>query len=102
MGCQTGLNDLSWILYSLCDLHLASNLAQIFFLRTILFIKFWIFVGLDSADLVSKLRASHAEDENGTKSGIDVLTGGVGDMSKLGIYEAFKVLPFFFCFLSNH
>lgn len=47
--------------------------------------------GLDSADLVSKLRAGHAADEDTTRNGIDVLTGGVGDMSKLGIFEAFKV-----------
>lgn len=47
--------------------------------------------GLDSAELVSKLRAGHAADEDTTRSGIDVLTGGVGDMSKLGIFEAFKV-----------
>lgn len=51
-------------------------------------------LGLDSADLVSKLRAAHAADEDGTRSGIDVLTGGVGDMTKLGIYEAFKVSLF--------
>ncbi len=49
------------------------------------------FAGLDSADLVSKLRAGHAANEDTTRSGIDVLTGGVGDMSKLGIFEAFKV-----------
>eukprot|EP00246_Nothoceros_aenigmaticus_P017770 TRINITY_DN8909_c0_g1_i1.p1 TRINITY_DN8909_c0_g1~~TRINITY_DN8909_c0_g1_i1.p1 ORF type:complete len:530 (-),score=140.30 TRINITY_DN8909_c0_g1_i1:172-1761(-) len=45
--------------------------------------------GLDSADLVSKLRAAHATD--GTNAGIDVITGEVGDMDKLGIYESFKV-----------
>ena len=45
---------------------------------------------MDSADLVSRLRADHAADEQGSRSGIDVLTGGVGDMSSLGIFEAFK------------
>ncbi|XP_024377703.1 T-complex protein 1 subunit beta [Physcomitrium patens] len=45
--------------------------------------------GLDSADLVSQLRAAHSED--GCRSGIDVISGEVGDMEKLGIYEAFKV-----------
>ena len=50
------------------------------------------FAGLDSADLVSKLRAAHAADEDTTRSGVDVLTGGVGDMAQLGIFEAFKVI----------
>ncbi|EFJ28920.1 hypothetical protein SELMODRAFT_171093 [Selaginella moellendorffii] len=45
--------------------------------------------GLDSADLVSRLRAEHSKED--CMSGIDVLTGGVGDMEQLGIYEAFKV-----------
>jgi T-complex protein 1 subunit beta len=45
--------------------------------------------GLDSADLVSQLRAAHSED--GSRAGIDVITGEVGDMEKLGIYESFKV-----------
>lgn len=45
--------------------------------------------GLDSADLVAQLRADHQEDD--TKNGIDVITGAVGNMEELGIYEAFKV-----------
>lgn len=40
---------------------------------------------------MSKLRAAHAADEDTTRSGIDVLSGGVGDMAELGIFEAFKV-----------
>lgn len=50
--------------------------------------------GLDSADLISQLRASHAHDA-ASRQGVDVLTGGMGDMSKLGIFESFKVSPFF-------
>lgn len=46
--------------------------------------------GLDSADLISQLRASHAHDAK-SRLGVDVLTGGAGDMSQLGIYESFKV-----------
>ncbi|EIE18505.1 T-complex protein 1 beta subunit [Coccomyxa subellipsoidea C-169] len=46
--------------------------------------------GLDSADLISQLRASHAHDA-ASRQGVDVLTGGMGDMSKLGIFESFKV-----------
>lgn len=45
--------------------------------------------GLDSADLVTQLRAAHAEE--GSTAGVDVLTGAVGDMESRGIYEAFKV-----------
>ena len=39
---------------------------------------------------MSQLRAGHAADDN-TRIGVDVIAGTVGDMSKLGIYEAFKV-----------
>ena len=46
--------------------------------------------GLDSADLISQLRASHAHDAR-SRLGVDVLTGGAGDMDKLGIFESFKV-----------
>ncbi|KAK9821984.1 hypothetical protein WJX81_002760 [Elliptochloris bilobata] len=46
--------------------------------------------GLDSAELISQLRAAHAAD-GATASGVDVITGGVGDMNKLGIYESFRV-----------
>nr|CAB3477886.1 unnamed protein product [Digitaria exilis] len=45
--------------------------------------------GLDSAELISQLRAEHHK-ENST-AGIDVITGQVGDMQKLGIQESFKV-----------
>lgn len=45
--------------------------------------------GLDSAELISKLRAEHHK-ENCT-AGIDVITGSVGDMQALRICEAFKV-----------
>ncbi|OMP03012.1 Chaperonin Cpn60/TCP-1 [Corchorus capsularis] len=45
--------------------------------------------GLDSADLVAKLRAEHHKE--GCNAGIDVITGSVGDMAELGISEAFKV-----------
>ncbi|XP_047046869.1 T-complex protein 1 subunit beta [Lolium rigidum] len=45
--------------------------------------------GLDSAELISQLRAEHHK-ENST-AGIDVITGGLGDMQKRGICEAFKV-----------
>ena len=47
-------------------------------------------VGLDSADLISQLRASHAHDAK-SRLGVDVLTGGAGDMNELGIFESFKV-----------
>ncbi|KAM0851627.1 hypothetical protein ACQ4PT_052316 [Festuca glaucescens] len=45
--------------------------------------------GLDSAELISQLRAEHHK-ENST-AGIDVITGGLGDMQQRGICEAFKV-----------
>ncbi|KAA3488991.1 T-complex protein 1 subunit beta [Gossypium australe] len=45
--------------------------------------------GLDSADLVAKLRAEHHKE--GCNAGIDVISGSVGDMAELGISEAFKV-----------
>lgn len=48
--------------------------------------------GLDSADLISQLRASHAHDPQ-SRLGVDVLSGGAGDMDRLGIFEAFKVGP---------
>ena len=49
-----------------------------------------ICAGLDSAEMISQLRAAHAAD-SATASGVDVITSGVGDMSKLGIYESFRV-----------
>mmetsp|Transcript_25044 Transcript_25044/g.85712 ORF Transcript_25044/g.85712 Transcript_25044/m.85712 type:complete len:533 (+) Transcript_25044:152-1750(+) len=45
--------------------------------------------GLDSADLLAKLRAAHATGD--LRTGIDILAGEVGDMQQCGIYEAFKV-----------
>lgn len=47
-------------------------------------------LGLDSADIVSKLRAAHAHDDD-TLMGVDVLTGSIGDMAANGICESFKV-----------
>jgi chaperonin GroEL (HSP60 family) len=46
--------------------------------------------GLDSADLVSQLRAAHAADD-AQQSGVDVIAGRVGSMQELGIFEAYKV-----------
>ena len=45
--------------------------------------------GLDSAELLSGLRAGHAAP--GGTAGIDILTGTVGDMRTCGIFESFKV-----------
>ncbi|DBA78493.1 TPA: T-complex protein 1 subunit beta [Trebouxia sp. C0005] len=45
--------------------------------------------GLDSAELISQLRAAHAEDD--TRMGVDVVLGKAGDMADLGIYECFRV-----------
>jgi len=45
--------------------------------------------GFDSADLLSKLRASHAK--GNTCSGIDMESGSVTDISQLKITESFKV-----------
>ncbi|PWA74503.1 Chaperone, tailless complex polypeptide 1 [Artemisia annua] len=45
--------------------------------------------GLDSAELIAQLRAEHHKENS--NAGIDVITGSVGDMSELGISEAFKV-----------
>ncbi|GAB2262689.1 hypothetical protein Droror1_Dr00003686 [Drosera rotundifolia] len=47
--------------------------------------------GLDSAELISKLRAEHHKEVS--NAGIDALTGTgrVGDMAELGIFESFKV-----------
>eukprot|EP01024_Parvocaulis_polyphysoides_P030573 TRINITY_DN27838_c0_g1_i1.p1 TRINITY_DN27838_c0_g1~~TRINITY_DN27838_c0_g1_i1.p1 ORF type:complete len:555 (-),score=98.80 TRINITY_DN27838_c0_g1_i1:594-2117(-) len=45
--------------------------------------------GMDSAEVVSHLRAAHAED--GSKMGVDVLGGDIGDMDSMGIFESFKV-----------
>ncbi|XP_015967635.1 T-complex protein 1 subunit beta [Arachis duranensis] len=45
--------------------------------------------GLDSAELISQLRAEHQSE--GCTAGIDVISGSVGDMAARGICEAFKV-----------
>ena len=45
--------------------------------------------GLDSGEIVSQLRARHAEGE--TNMGVNVLNGQVGDMTELGITESFRV-----------
>ena len=47
--------------------------------------------GLDPAEMISQLRAAHAQNE--TKMGVDVVSGQAGDMQKLGIFESFKVGP---------
>lgn len=44
--------------------------------------------GLDSSDLVTKLRAAHASGDK--TAGLDVLKGEVGDMLALGIRESYK------------
>lgn len=44
--------------------------------------------GLDSSDLVTRLRAAHAS--GNTTAGIDIMTGEVGDMQALGIKESYK------------
>jgi len=46
--------------------------------------------GYDSSELVSKLRAEHYENSAIT-TGLDMRTGTVGDMEKLGIVESFRV-----------
>ncbi|MCI08763.1 T-complex protein 1 subunit beta-like [Trifolium medium] len=45
--------------------------------------------GLDSAELISQLRAEHQNE--GCTVGIDVISGSVGDMIERWICEAFKV-----------
>ena len=45
--------------------------------------------GYDSAELVSKLRASHYEGK--VNSGLDMYNGAVADMTVLGITESFKL-----------
>ena len=45
--------------------------------------------GLDSSELVSQMRAAHAAGESNT--GINILTGEVGDMQKCGVVECFRV-----------
>ncbi|KAJ1679822.1 T-complex protein 1 subunit beta [Spiromyces aspiralis] len=45
--------------------------------------------GLDSADLVSKLRAAHYE--GNTTAGLDLYNGVVGDSQQMGVTESFKL-----------
>ncbi len=40
--------------------------------------------------IVSNLRAAHGSDPS-TRMGVDILTGGPGDMRQLGINESFRV-----------
>ena len=45
--------------------------------------------GLDSAELVSQLRAAHSKGQH--RHGIDVFAARVGEMSELGVLDAFRV-----------
>eukprot|EP00296_Roombia_truncata_P007631 JP446076.1.p1 GENE.JP446076.1~~JP446076.1.p1 ORF type:complete len:532 (+),score=188.11 JP446076.1:33-1628(+) len=45
--------------------------------------------GYESSELVSQLRAAHAQGKN--NAGLDMITGEVGDMKELGITESWKV-----------
>ncbi|KAF1743699.1 hypothetical protein MXB_3619 [Myxobolus squamalis] len=45
--------------------------------------------GLDSSELISELRSIHAS--GNSNAGLDMTLGTVGDMSKLGIIESFRV-----------
>jgi len=45
--------------------------------------------GFDSADLVSKLRAAHYNNQN--SAGLDMNEGDIADMNALGVIDAFKV-----------
>jgi len=44
--------------------------------------------GFDAADIVTKLRSEHAHKR--THMGIDMTKGDVGDVKKLGVFEAYK------------
>eukprot|EP00798_Chlamydomonas_sp_ICE-L_P025258 gene25258-10907_t len=46
--------------------------------------------GLDSAEIVSNLRAAHGADPE-SRMGVDVVLGESGDMNKLGVFECFRV-----------
>ena len=46
--------------------------------------------GLDSAEIVSQMRAAIAADP-GSAAGVDVISGGVGSMDERGVFESFKV-----------
>ena len=45
--------------------------------------------GLDSSEIVSQLRASHAEGER--RMGVNILTGETGDMGECGVTECYRV-----------
>jgi T-complex protein 1 subunit beta len=47
--------------------------------------------GMDSAGVVTELRAAHASEGDECKMGVDVVEGEIGDMEKLGIYESYRV-----------
>lgn len=46
--------------------------------------------GLDAAHIVTTLRAAIAADA-ASRSGVDVISGGIGDMAELGVFESLKV-----------
>ena len=46
--------------------------------------------GLDFAEIVSQMRAAVSSDRSST-IGVDIITGGAGDMKERGIFESFKV-----------
>lgn len=48
--------------------------------------------GLDSAEIVSQMRAAHAADPEATSAGVDVTTDGVGDMQQVGRSASGQVL----------
>lgn len=59
--------------------------------------------GVDAADAVTRLRAAHAADPDGTRAGVDVRAGGVADMGAAGVVEGREegeswFLFFFFLF----
>jgi len=45
--------------------------------------------GLDSADLVTRLKSAHYE--GNSRAGLDVRSGSIGDMKELGIVESLKL-----------
>lgn len=45
--------------------------------------------GYDASDIVARLRAAHARDED--TAGVDIRRGGIGDMRALGITESYKL-----------
>ena len=47
--------------------------------------------GLDSSEIVSQLRACHADAAVRSNMGVDIITGETGDMVKNGITECFRV-----------